>query len=1570
MFEYPYSKIKSIYLPLFNYKFDHGPSDVENSNHNFKGREKIKDRIQLLFQKPEENPSSGRELQSQHGAYLITGYRGMGKTSVVREAFSDKKTGSKHSFKEKNNLKIFNFSLSQDEVRDIDLLRQIGVEVIDFCNNEILKEREEIDNIRIYGINFINAILSLAFLFLGLVILIFVTKDFVGETKPYFLIVESLTEILSSIGTAFLFFVLWILIMGLFGPILRRISSLPFYKHRKEYERLKQNLSLFEKRLFSSVILEDKGGIKTHLGDTNPLTAISNKLLQNLEQRDNIKYKDTLNYSMASPKEIEQYLRKVLRDIEVIRNLKYFFNWKRKVIPDFIFIVDELDKVEPDYFFAPGDRESDQYLHHNETPFHITTKARKRQEAIAKLLANLKNFLNDAKAKFIFIGGRDIYDASLADVADRESFYSSIFNEVIYVNTFFKDKEMGSENAGLSQLTENYLFQFLLPLDKENQPTAILPNSSNKMEDYIKLIDFEKDNKDGLIYEKQFKIIHTLQNFFIFLLYRSNGSPKKLIELIEKFIVRKPNENWNDWVIKLKNGDCENAKLYLRFSYKDQYEINLTSNLYRPYTIINSRFLKSLGDKLLYSSAFLLDHILKFHRTAFSWRNLEMIPDIILANKDPNFRPFFRDLMQFLSNQHIRQTLNAVFQYKFYNKVKNEIEYLSKTSEFSSAAFNFTLDESFHLKSYYKKKLAAKYLEYREFDNRNTGKDYIQSIGYLHSLIADLHYYDEEFDDAIIHYSDSIQSFSDFQKKGSLQDHQVVPYTSNLMNLGLSFEKIQSYDKAHAVYRNLIIFSKSFNKKKENGQAADSWDASYKRMQLFLRPYIAILGVIEKQRTDGITFDNLTRNISEYVEFLGMAELELFPSEKNNIIDYDEIEVLKEIKEKNGNMVPAYQDKKRIITLLVDYYMNVGGILFFKNHIYFRMLYRGNKIVDEKVTMEIKNYFEKNKEAPNTNRYRPSHAAYLYYLHALCAIISPYYENKYAKVEGNKVPKLASNNNLVEKLIFLFFFLDGKSYPILNSNQKETIANILSKLGDALLSCIPPIDKEKNVTDQLGIEALKLVAQDFKEISSLFLERLKTFETNDNLHSELVFLIYGLSYQFYYQAGKTYSASFQLKKILYILRDSSKAVVKKYKKEKLLDCTEKIAQKILKNLAGVSNASNRAQISKYRFYTNDKEDLTNHIYQGVSTENEVKEVLSMVETLRLKYPGGHREVKISLNPYSTVSSMFSRLFELKLYAEKIFDEIEEKIGIVDKSEIVKLFQNFEQIKKGITDIKHGNKNFENVDGNSIGKSKATKERAVTYFEDMLKGILKEYENEKPTVQKSEIKDDLYLLKQILDNDINQGWNPDTSLCESHVFLKQLKNTFEKIKEYNTTFSKVYREKDNQKEDYEFIIPRILDGLFACINAVKILNTYGAGYILTNSFLASFHRLIGLYGILYEVYNFYEPEPENSEIFRQKGDLFGEGAFIDFDPYYHFSLARQALEKAIQLHTEGKAYRVINRGMFTLDDDFNDSLTHFCAAVERYTMNSNQKYRTLERMIQNLSKSRVYNYKNYVSHEFK
>ncbi|MBK8652385.1 MAG: hypothetical protein IPN20_00165 [Haliscomenobacter sp.] len=272
-----------------------------------------------------------------------------------------------------------------------------------------------------------------------------------------------------------------------------------------------------------------------------------------------------------------------------------------------------------------------------------------------------------------------------------------------------------------------------------------------------------------------YKTIFLLQNFIIFLTYRSNGSPKKLADLFAGYVIRESQLADKEDALVIRSNGLNNEskeknkkeKLFLNLSFKTQYEIGLTSSLYRPYVIIHSRHLKLLGDKLLYSTAFILDYILKFHQQAFSWKSLELIPDIILVNKDPNLRFFLEDLMRFLSHMHIRETLSGVFQYKFYSKVSSEIKLISKISEPSSAAFNFGLDESFQIKSYYKSKLNELQKSYKDYYPLNSDDAFVHSVTFIQAILGDLHYYDKEYDDAIMYYSDSIQSIRN-KKRPSL----------------------------------------------------------------------------------------------------------------------------------------------------------------------------------------------------------------------------------------------------------------------------------------------------------------------------------------------------------------------------------------------------------------------------------------------------------------------------------------------------------------------------------------------------------------------------------------------------------------------------------------------------------------------------------------------------------------------------------------------------------------------------------------------------------------------------------
>jgi len=80
-------KIKPIILELENYAYYHSPiqEKAKDSNKRFIGRKNIIDKIRSFVY----------ETTMNKGAYLVTGYRGMGKTSVINEALSQLKTHSK-----------------------------------------------------------------------------------------------------------------------------------------------------------------------------------------------------------------------------------------------------------------------------------------------------------------------------------------------------------------------------------------------------------------------------------------------------------------------------------------------------------------------------------------------------------------------------------------------------------------------------------------------------------------------------------------------------------------------------------------------------------------------------------------------------------------------------------------------------------------------------------------------------------------------------------------------------------------------------------------------------------------------------------------------------------------------------------------------------------------------------------------------------------------------------------------------------------------------------------------------------------------------------------------------------------------------------------------------------------------------------------------------------------------------------------------------------------------------------------------------------------------------------------
>lgn len=150
------------------------------------------------------------------------------------------------------------------------------------------------------------------------------------------------------------------------------------------------------------------------------------------------------HYGIATTREIESQL------ISILDYIQHF-----RIHPKIIFVFDELDKIESTLRPAESSQEFTQDKYH---PGGGTS--RKRRSTVLHLLSNMKYLTSTARAKFVFIAGREMYDSYLADLTDRESAISSIFNGVIYVESFCKNEK--KEKDGMYNV-ETFVCRQLLP---------------------------------------------------------------------------------------------------------------------------------------------------------------------------------------------------------------------------------------------------------------------------------------------------------------------------------------------------------------------------------------------------------------------------------------------------------------------------------------------------------------------------------------------------------------------------------------------------------------------------------------------------------------------------------------------------------------------------------------------------------------------------------------------------------------------------------------------------------------------------------------------------------------------------------------------------------------------------------------------------------------------------------------------------------------------------------------------------------------------------------------------------
>ncbi len=1271
-------------------------------------------------------------------------------------------------------------------------------------------------------------------------------------------------------------FISFCILIWLFSRLLARYRFLGLVTHTYIIKRLKELNDMID----SQISMETGGNISSKHGLS------FNK-------------KKTKNYPIADIREIEKQLIEILEEINRIPRI-----WKRT---EFIFIFDELDKIEPRRKIdeAAGN-ESDSNKNTGEENLYFTIEgARHRQQTIMKILGNLKHFLTTAKAKFIFIAGPEMYDFSLADVSDRDFFIGSIFHDVIYVNSFLKDSS-DWKLPDVTSLTEAYVCRYLLPSEyqtsTEIQKNILTLKTYNK---YLKdnffndedpeLTDIERE----ILKQKREKIIFCLQNFITYLTYRSNGAPKKLTTYFESYTVVLPSRK--ELLQKDKNLTVgrNNRSFYLFFGYYDQYTFGMITHLISPVFFTIKKSIKDFGDKLLVSTSFLVDHIYKFHKLGFSWRNIEVTPEILEINKAPALRELIEKILQVLSNMHVQKIITGMYDFRFVKKIVEEMSFLSKISEKEAAAFNFTLDESLALKNHYKQKLDETTKSYKDFKDNISPDDFIYSVSFIYMIQGDLSFYDEEYNDAIISYMDAVQTLRSI-KKNNMDFNKFVSFIRNMLKLGLVYEKKKSHASAYATYTKITEVIANFlyiNVEEENFKIIDlnktKLNGEYKNYNKLSKNEIKKVQELEEgktllavtrehgQGTNPILYglyQNLPRifdrihptrvrvdwlsksSIAKSIRFVYqslLAKLQIL--EKGNLGGIDYIDV-KRTFEEFDYFTYLIQEENEKYLIKAEFNDKVGDILFYKNGLLMITDDEDNPRKKETHCIKSSPLCSINRDVTNrfgdNELFSPCSACY-YYFNSLKTMCENYLEISLKDYRSSVLLKIFDSLYSLHRRVFINQMADATM----------TFSNILSDIGDSFLSCA----MSDHITEKFLLTLISIIKERGYLRKGEMLSEYIENNFNELNKVEEVFVYYYLSAVYSDIGGNSKEYSFQLSKILYLIKeyvivnDSRELLT-----DRLIEELEKVILKIaLRAMYRAYDNAHRLEIGKHEEIIVDDEENKiidmNVTLRNISLSAELKELVLLFDEIVLL--SGRRNDKFSYNvynsisPYTNINSMYNRIIELRF-----------------KVQINYLF-----------------------------------------------------------------------LKELDFHEITDEEGKETDL--SALFAGKKGRIYD-----------IFSMDIDARSVLEFLIS---DSIFCLFEVLRITKVFGSSYLISYSLIADTHQQFGNWCRYYYGYI------KNSSINRQNRlrksveRLIGTAEMPELAPKYHDEMAIKHYKSAIETHSEGKAYKNTIENMFYLIDEYNDNTYHFHAALERYRINTGYTAKQMKMLRKRAVGSLLYEWERYL-----
>lgn len=834
-----FSNLHNMIIPLYGFNHYHHANNCEEDIEGFIGRDSIIDKLSAWLKDSDDTKYSG--------AYLITGYRGMGKSSFVHKAVE--------KLKEEQKKEIHGINWKPNNAKYVTVTVNVGNELL--STKELLgmackvayKRFHEITNGKrwlYYRLNtFIVTILTL----IAIVALTYlVLKE----------ITDSRTSLIDSFfGTGLKTFPIYVFatVAALFSgrianSVLGALWKLTGCKKFVSVGHIKHLWEYLIERIDADVTLNSETG------------AVPQSVLHDFGMF--FKFGRSVSYPIADVPEMQEMLVDLLNLID-----------KHYCHIHFIFIIDELDKISP--------KDEERRLmpeYNNSNSVNGDSSNRSRQKALSDLLANMKYFISSSKAKFVFVAGYDMYDETLSDISSREFNIHSIFNGHINVSSFFRRT---NHYSGVESMIEQYLCHLLIDNDHRNGK-EYLSDYAAYCRKHWSTQGLYKGSEKWIVYERILeRRIVFLHNFLTYLVYMSNGSPKKLAMYIEKYVrsrnrldekMLRDKKLGKDYDVNLGMG---NSEYYLFFDSRNVQRICFVN--YLIYPMIQNLVDKSniYNDKLLVSTSFMISNLYKFHKSGFSMRNLEYMPELLDINKMPELRDFIGGIVDFLTQTHIDESVMNLYKYKFPMHLSEEITFFSKTSEEISYLFNFSHDEL----------LSVKNLYMRQLEHYEKEKYEVMAVASLHHMLGDIYMLEENYELAIYEFQEALASLF---RQGTM-DIETLPYLKKepsrilffirlSLKLGLAYEKRKTYDTAYLTYEHLV--RKLLEYKEELVGAKQSCKCSLQNLQnklsifndiriTYLAP-LAKLFVLEKMDLGGFTSTNIKQAESEFTELVRLAD--------------------------------------------------------------------------------------------------------------------------------------------------------------------------------------------------------------------------------------------------------------------------------------------------------------------------------------------------------------------------------------------------------------------------------------------------------------------------------------------------------------------------------------------------------------------------------------------------------------------------------------------------------------------------------------------------------------------------